>query len=233
MAKRLLLTLNLFLLLPFFILSAEEKAPSNLKGLGMETRLSGAVYGENELSAAAWDMTFMPTMHFRTEGKLEIAPYLLVRYQNETDPDDIQNSNPQISEDLNRLSIGVGCGLYWDFLKNPWFYVLSGFRPEFKVEFPQWGNQAPTGYYDIGHSIGYDPGLGALVGSIAIPLGFEFSPDGRLGVRLWMECLRFNARWDENYYRDDIIERTISLYAESPFWDGETQSLSFSLLYRF
>jgi len=227
MAKRLFLTLNLFLLLPFFILSAEEKAPSNLKGLGLEIRLSGSVYGENDLRAAVWDMTFMPTMHFRTEGKLEIAPYILVRYQNETDSDHYKDSNPEIYTDLNRLSVGVGAGLYWDFLKNPWFHVLSGFRPEFLVEFPQWGDSAPTGFYN------FDPGIGALVGSIAIPLGFEFNTDGRLGFRFWMECLRFNARWDEEYYRDDIIDRTISLYAESPFWDGETQSLSFSLLYRF
>jgi hypothetical protein len=227
MGKRFLLILNLFLLVSLPQLFAEEEAPSKLKGLSLETRLSGAVYGENELSAAAWDMTFMPTMHFRTEGKLEIAPYLLVRYQNETDPDHYKGSNPEIYTDLNRLSLGIGAGLYWDFLKNPWFHVLSGFRPEFFVEFPQWGDSAPTGYYN------FDPGIGALVGSVAIPLGFEFNTDGRLGFRFWMECLRFNARWDENYYRDDIIERTVTLFADSPFWGGETQSLSFSLLLRF
>ncbi len=223
MPRRPLLLLPI-LLLTVFQLNGETGAPT-LKGVSLESRFYGALYNENDLSASKWDVTFMPTLHYRTEGDMEMAPYLLVRYQNESDPDSIRNSNPEIVADLNRLSFGMGCGLYWNFVDAPFLKLISGFRPEFLVEFPQWGDNAPTGIDNI------DPGIGALAGSVSLPLGFEFGPWGPLRVRLWLETLRFNARWDEEYYRDDIIDRTITFYAESPFWSGDARGLSFSLLF--
>lgn len=214
---------TLFLILTLLPAAADKGTNIALEAVSLETRLSGAIYGENDQQASEWDMTFMPTLHFRSQNSLETAPYLLVRYENETDSEDIQNSNPAIATDLSRLSLGMGCGFYWYFVQSSYINLISGFRPEIRVEFPQWGESSPTGYY-------YDPGIGACIASVAIPIGLEFGPWGRLRFRLWMEPLRFNGRWDEEYYRDDIIDRTISFFAESPFWNGQTQSLSFSVI---
>ncbi len=215
LSKRLVLLM--FFLTPLFLVTAEdgkEKGQGLIKkGFGMETRLYSALYSDNGEGAFKWDMTLMPTLHYQTENNLEFAPYLLVRYEKDSNEELIVNTDT-VHTDLNRLSVGLGSGFYWTFVESRAINVLSGFRTEFLVIFPQWGSSSPTGY-------NFDPGRGAITGTVDIPLGFEVNPFSRLHVRIWMEALRLGLRWDEEYYRDDIIDRTITFFSYSPFWTSD------------
>ena len=168
-----LLPLALFLL-PLLTLQAQDgnsfADKRALKGISLESRIYIYAHSEDDQSAFKGDFTFMPTLHYQTEGNLEITPYLLVRYEVERDENRIQESNPEIYTELNRLSIGAGTGLYWRFIETNSIDILSGFRPELLIGFPQWGRNAPTGYYN------FDPGKGSIAGTVDIPLGFEVNP---------------------------------------------------------
>lgn len=202
--------LPLMLLILSTVLWAEEQKGS-LEGVSLESRIYNETYSDNEGGAYNWDVTLMPTLHFSTKGPMEIAPYLLVRYEIESNEETIVDTN-KIQTDLRRLSLGIGSGFYWNLVDMEYIDVITGFRSEVQIFLPERGASAPTGYYNV------DPATGTMSLMVDIPIGLEMNPFNNLSFRIWTEALRLGIRLDENYYRDDIKERTITFFSYSPFW---------------
>ncbi|MDC7222622.1 MAG: hypothetical protein PQJ60_02710 [Spirochaetales bacterium] len=216
--------LPLFLLLSLPFLAAEENEQNGLeKGLeafsqfeafSLESRIYGELYSEDSEGAYQWDLSFMPTLHYAMGEKMEFAPYLLFRIEMESNDEGIVDTDV-VHTDLNRLTLGAGAGFYWTLIDTNHIDILTGFSPEVMVIFPQWGDSSPTGYYS------FDPGYGSLACTVDVPLGFSVNPSDRLTFRLWVEMIRMGAKWDEEYYQDDIIDRTITFFSYSPFWNED------------
>jgi hypothetical protein len=204
----------IFLLLP--LLQAEEKTRSVLfpDAVSLESRLYSEIYSEEGESASLWDLTLMPTLHFHTENRMEIAPYLLFRIEMESNEEGVVDTST-VATELNRLSLGVGTGFYWNLIDTNYIDLISGFRPEAMVMFPQWGSSSPTG------TVEWDPGYGSFVGMVDIPVGLEVNPIERLSIRVWVEMLRIGFRVDEEYFEDNSLNRYITCFSYSPFWDSD------------
>lgn len=206
------------------LFGGEGKGNLESKSFGLEMKIQQEVYTNDSDWAFLMDYTLMPTLHFNYEN-VELAPYALIRYEGEIDSNSIQESDPDIEEELQRFSLGGGMGMYWHFVDSPYFSVLTGLKGELKVEFPEYGASSPTGYYN------YSPGSGSLIGSIEIPFALEIGPSDKFKVRIWLSLIKFGASFEESYYRDDNTERELILSSSSPFWSNDSQAVSLSLIF--
>ncbi|MDC7219177.1 MAG: hypothetical protein PQJ59_04500 [Spirochaetales bacterium] len=225
----------LFLLV--FSLTAEEK-DRKMTAFSLETRLYNEMYSFDEGGAYKWDVTLMPTVHFKAKGGMEFAPYLLGRFEIDSNEEEVVDTDI-IDSDLYRISLGAGAGFYWNLIETKYFNFISGFSPEFQIMFPQWGGDSPTGEYN------YDPAYGAFATMIDVPMALEFKPFEHLSFRMWVEMLRLGFRLDEEYYNDDQIERNLTFFSYSPFWNADWTAessedwipyptpISFSLIWSF